>query len=163
MRSLSLSFARSLSPALGICPDLQLVVSSSADLWQWHMSCVGEGWGGRRGDEGVILVRSPVRVRVCPHVKGWACLAQNTDCTSSTNLCPKKHLQVGWGGGRMTVHIWERQMRGFKAAFKFLGCEEGLGRTRGGVDGSGGRRAAYWRFCSCKADLAEAKPERLPL
>lgn len=38
-------------PALGICPDLQLVVSSGADLWQWHMSCVGEDWGGSRGDK----------------------------------------------------------------------------------------------------------------
>lgn len=34
----------------------------------------------------MILVRSPVGVGVRPRVKGWACLAQNTDCTSSTNL-----------------------------------------------------------------------------
>lgn len=44
-------FFSSLLSALGICPDLQLVVSSSADLWQWHMSCVGEDWGGSRGDK----------------------------------------------------------------------------------------------------------------
>lgn len=64
------------------------------------MSCVGEDGGGSRGDEqGVILVRSPVGVGVRPGVKGWACLAQNTDCTSSTNLRTKTPL--GWkkGGG----------------------------------------------------------------
>ena len=45
----------------------------------------------------MILVRSPGGVGVCPGVKGWACLAPNTDCTSSTNLCTKTPL--GWGGG----------------------------------------------------------------
>lgn len=42
----------SLFSALGICPDLELLVSSSADLWRWHMSCVGEDWGGSGGDKG---------------------------------------------------------------------------------------------------------------
>lgn len=65
-----------------------------------HVMC----WRGlrrkQRRQERVILVRSPVRVRVRPGVKGWACLAPNTDCTSSTNLCTKTPLVWGGGGWR---------------------------------------------------------------
>lgn len=113
----------------------------------------------QRRQEGVILVCSPVRVRVRPHVKGWACLAQNTDCTSSTNLSTKTPLG-GWRGGEC-AHISQcrRTLRGFKAALKFLGCGEGW--LYGGEqekEWRGGEEERISRFSSCKADLAEAKP-----
>lgn len=82
--------------AAWLCPDLELLVSSTADLWQWHMSCVGEDWEEEAEEtEGVILVCRPVGVRVRPRVRGWACLAQIIDCTASTHVSVETPERVG--------------------------------------------------------------------
>lgn len=103
-----------------------------------HVMC----WRGlrrkRRRQGSVILVCSPVEVRVRLCVKGWACLAQNTDCTSSTNLSTKTPFGLLTSGGGVETSTRaccdvEEQHDGFKAALKFLGCREGRlhgGRTR---------------------------------
>lgn len=103
-----------------------------------HVMC----WRGlrrkRRRQGSMILVCSPVEVRVRLCVKGWACLAQNTDCTSSTNLSTKTPFGLLTSGGGVKTSTRaccdvEEQRDGFKAALKFLGCREGRlhgGRTR---------------------------------
>lgn len=77
-----------------------------------HVMC-WRGWRRKQGRrEGVILVRSPVGVGVRPGVKGWACLAQNTDCTSSANLRTKTPL--GWktgGGGVEGLTAWTEKVQ----------------------------------------------------
>lgn len=146
---------------MGGCPDLELHIFQCRSVAVTHVMC----WRGlrrkQRRQEGVILVCSPVRVRVRPHVKGWACLAQNTDCTSSTNLSTKTPLG-GWRWNERT-HILQcrRTLRGFKAALKFLGSGEGwlyVGEQEKEWRGGGRREEWISRFSSCKADLAEAKP-----
>lgn len=124
-----------------------------------HVMC----WRGlrrkQRRQEGVILVRSPVRVGVRPHVKGWACLAQNTDCTSSTNLSTKTPLG-GWRGRRCynVEERWEGSKLPLNSWAEGEGClYTGENKRMSGREGRGGEEHIS-RFSSCNADLAEATP-----
>lgn len=118
-----------------------------------HVMC----WRGlrrkQRRQEGVILVCSPARVGACPCVKGWACLAQNTDCTSSTNLCTKTPLG-GWRGGEH-AHISQCGRQHWEASKLPLnswavGRDGYTGENKRRSGGEGGEEHIS-RFSSCKS------------
>lgn len=119
----------------------------------------------QRRQEGVILVCSPARVGVCPCVKGWACLAQNTDCTSSTNLCTKTPLG-GWRGGEQ-AHIlqcgrqhWEASKLPLNSWAVGRDGYTGENKRRSGGEGGGGEEPIS-RFSSCKSRPGWSKAKTL--
>ena len=155
-----LEIVSSLLPALGICPDLQLLVSSRADLWWWHMSCVGEDWAGSRGDKREwswsVAQSESESALVSKDGHVWP----KTQTEPRPLISAQKHL-LGVADGEASARTFHNveEHRGFKAALKFLGCGEG--------SLYGGEQEREWwgrgedcicRFSPCKADLAEAKP-----
>lgn len=126
----------SLFSALGICPDLELLVSSSADLWRWHMSCVGEDWGGSGGDKGAWSWSVAQSKSESAFVSKDGHVWPKTQTAPHPLISARKHLLGCWWvgeGWRRACCDVEEQHDGFKAALKFLGCREGRlhgGRTR---------------------------------
>lgn len=99
----------SLFSALGICPDLELLVSSSADLWRWHMSCVGEDWGGSGGDKGAWSWSVAQSKSESAFVSKDGHVWPKTQTAPHPLISARKHLlgcwRVGEGWRRALAHV----------------------------------------------------------
>lgn len=151
----------SLFSALGICPDLQRVVSSSADLWQWHMSCVGEDWGGSRGD------KREWSWSVAQPESEYALVSKDGHVWPKTQTAPhplisaQKHLWVA--DGEASTHTFRNVEEHWEASKLPLnswaaGRDGYTGENKRRSGGEGGERSISRDSPLVKADLAEAKP-----